>query len=83
MDAEQFAQQHPSILFLGCHIVKIHRDGIRDLIKQTSKCDGSATISVRSWLKPIGLAFDQVGQPNIIQVVTNTITVNLRFEVAR
>ena len=60
-----------------------HRDGIRDLIKQTSQCDGSATISVRLWLKEIGLAFDQVGQPNIIQVVTNTITGNLRFEVAR
>ena len=60
-----------------------HRDRIGDLIRQTSTCDGSSTPNVRFWIKEIGLAYDDVGQANIIQIVTNTITGNLRFEVAR
>ena len=85
MDPEQFAQyiNNAATQEQNRRVLQSHRDVIRDLIKQTSQCDGSATISVRLWLKEIGLAFDQVGQPNIIQVVTNTITGNLRFEVAR
>ena len=85
MDPEQFAQylNNVTIQEQNRRALQTHRDGIRYLIRQTSQCDGSATISVRLWLKEIGLAFDQVGQPNIIQIVTNTITGNLRFEVAR
>ena len=60
-----------------------HRDRIRDLIRQTSTCDGSNTPNVRLWIKEIGLAYDDVGQAHIIQIVNNTITGNLRFEVAR
>ncbi len=60
-----------------------HRDRIRDLIRQTSTCDGSKTPNVRLWIEEIGLAYDDVGQAHIIQIVTNTITGNLRFEVAR
>ena len=59
-----------------------HRDRIRDLIRQTSTCDGSKTPNVRLWIEEIGLAYDDVGQAHIIQIVTNTITGNLRFEVA-
>ena len=85
MDPEQFAQYLNNVATQeqNRRVLLTHRDGIRDLIKQTSQCDGSATITVRLWLKEIWLAFDQVGQPNIIQVVTNTITGNVRFEVAR
>ena len=74
MDLEQFAQYLNNVATQeqNRRVLLTHRDGIRDLIKQTSQCDGSATISVRLWQKEIGLAFDQVGQPNIIQVVTNT-----------
>ena len=60
-----------------------HRDRIRDLIRQTSTCDWSKTPNVRLWIEEIGLAYDDVGQAHIIQIVTNTITGNLRFEVAR
>ena len=60
-----------------------HRDRIRDLIRQTSTCEGSKTPNVRLWIEEIGLAYDDVGQAHIIQIVTNTITGNLRFGVAR
>ena len=85
MDADQFAQfvNNTSTQEQSRRAIQSHRDTIRDLIRQTSQCDGSSTLSVRLWLKEIGLAFDQVGQLNIIQIVANTITGNLRFEVAR
>ena len=64
-----------------------HRDRIHDLIRQTSNCDGSKTPNVRLWINEIGLAYDDVGQANIIKIVTNIIynrpTGNLGFEVAR
>ena len=59
-----------------------HRDRIRDLIRQTSTCDGSITPNVGLWIEEIGLAYDDVGQAHVIQIVTNTITGNLRFGVA-
>ena len=59
-----------------------HRDRIRDLIRQTSTCEGSKTPNVRLWIEEIGLAYDDVGQAHIIQIVTKTITGNLRFGVA-
>ena len=85
MNPEQFAQYLNNVATQeqNRRVLQTHRDVIHDLIKQTSQCDVSVTISVRLWLKETGLAFDQVGQPNIIQVVTNTITGNLRFTVAR
>ena len=85
MDANQFAQfvDNTTNQEQSRRTFQTHRDTIRDLIRQTSQCDGSSTLSVRLWLKEIGLAFDQVGQPNVIQIVANTITGNLRFEVAR
>ena len=63
--------------------IQSHRDKIRDLIRQTSTCDGSNTPNVRLWIKEIGLAYDEVGQTHIIQIIAHTITGNLRFEVAR
>ena len=59
-----------------------HIDRIRDLIRQTSTCDGSITPNVGLWIEEIGLAYDDVGQAHVIQIVTNTITGNLLFEVA-
>ena len=57
------------------------RDSIRDLIKQTSICDGTNTSAVRTWIKEINLADNQVGDAYIIQIITNTISSSLRFEI--
>ena len=62
---------------------QISRDGIRDLIKQTAVCDGTNTAMVRLWIKEINLAYNQVGDANIIQIVTNTVASSLRFEIER
>ena len=62
---------------------QISRDGIRDLIKQTAVCDGTNTAMVRLWIKEINLAYNQVGEANIIQIVTNTVASSLRFEIER
>ena len=63
--------------------IQEHRDLLKTLITQTSRCDGSSTLAVRLWLREIELAFNQVGQQNIIQVVTNTVIDNFRFETER
>ena len=63
--------------------IQDHRDLLKTLITQTSRCDGSSTPAVRLWLREIELAFNQVGQQNIIQVVTNTVIDNFRFETER
>ena len=60
--------------------IQDHRDIVKTLITQTSRCDRSSTPAVRLWLREIELAFNQVGQQNIIQVVTNTVIDNFRFE---
>ena len=63
--------------------VQIKRDTLRDLIRQTSVCDGTNTAAVRLWIHEITLAFKHVGTQYIIQIVTNTVSSHLRFEVER
>ena len=63
--------------------VQINRDTLRDLIRQTSVCDGTNTAAVRLCIREITLEFKHVGTQYIIQIVTNTVSSHLRFEVER
>ena len=63
--------------------LQTQRDVINSLVTQTTKCDGSSTPTVRLWIKEIELAFNQVGQPHIIQIVTRCVSHNFRFETER
>ena len=57
-------------------------DGITNkILKQTSFSDGSSTISTRMWIDDIDLAFNQVGEQTIINIITSSITGSLRKEV--
>ena len=82
MDQDQFnlliggmAQQE-----VNRRAVQDHRDIIKTLIYQTSRCDGSSTPAVRLWIREIELAFNQVGQQNIIQIVAKTVIDNFRSQ---
>ena len=63
--------------------IQNNRDGMRDLIRQTNVCDGEDTQAVRMWVHEIELAYNQIGDVNIVQVVTNSISGTLRFEIER
>ena len=45
------------------------REQVRDVIRQTTTCDGSTTQSVRLWIREVGLAYNQLGARNIIGVI--------------
>lgn len=59
------------------------REQVRDLVKQTTCCDGSTTTAVRNWIREVNLAFDQLGQGHITEVAAKTVTGPLRFELER
>ena len=56
---------------------------VQDLVRQTTMCDGSSTTNVRNWVREIQLAFNQVGNGGIVEVITKTVTRALRFETER
>ena len=62
---------------------KDQKELVSTLVKQTTKCDGATSTSVRNWIKEIDLARARVGDQGIIEVVTSTITGPLRFETER
>ena len=57
--------------------VQINRD------TSVGLCDSTNTAAVRLWIREITLAFKHVGTQYIIQIVTNTVSSHLRFEVER
>ena len=85
MDADQFqtlvhgVAQHD----VQRRAIQSQRDIINSLVTQTTKCDGSSTPTVRLWVKEIELAYNQVGQPHIIEIVTRCVSHNFRFETER
>ncbi len=54
---------------------------VRNLIDQTTKCDGASVGAVRRWIKDIQIAFEQVDQPFIVRIVTSTVSGTLRYEI--
>ena len=85
MNEDQLQHLVQAILQQGAHRqqTQISRDSIRDLIKQTSVCGGTRTSAVRTWINEINLADNQVGDAYVIQIITNTISSSLRFEIER
>ena len=51
------------------------------LLKQTAFCDGSSDVATRQWIDDINLAFQRVGQPYIVDIVSSSVTGYLRKEV--
>ena len=51
------------------------------LLKQTAFCDGSSDVATRQWIDDINLAFQRVGQPYIVDIVSSSVTGSLRKEV--
>ena len=51
------------------------------LLKQTAFCDGSSDVATRGWIDDITLAFQMVGQPYIVNIVSLSVTGSLRKEV--
>jgi len=45
-----------------------NRETICDLIRQTQTCYGSSTVAVRTWIREIILAYNQVDNASIIEV---------------
>ena len=85
MDPGQFQQFTQGLAQQeGARIVTQNRRAlIKDLVRQTSPCDGTPTSAVRNWIREIGLALNQVGDGSIIEVVSKTVTGPLRFEIER
>ena len=86
MDAEQFAQQIANGLALHEGNRRIHQERqekIKDLIHQTSKCDGSNPTAVRNWMTEVQLTFNQVGEHGIIEIASKTVTGPFRFKLER
>ena len=59
------------------------RELVRDLVHKTQTCDGSSTGAVRTWMREVTLAFNQVGAVLIIQVASRTVAGPLRYELER
>ena len=59
------------------------RESIRDLIRQTQPCDGSSTLAVRTWIREITLAYNQVGNNAIIEMASKTVSGPFRFKLER
>jgi hypothetical protein len=86
MDAGQLAQHVVGGLAHQEAERRVHeltREQVRNLVRQTVKCDGSSTASVRAWIREVSLAFNQVGQNQIIEIVSQTVTGPFRFELER
>ena len=60
-----------------------NRETIKDLIKQTTTCDGSTQTLVRNWLREVTLALDQVGAGHVIEIASKTVSGPLRYEIER
>ena len=75
MNDEQLQTLLQGILQQGIR-QQIHnnRNGMRDLIRQTNVCDGEDAQAVRMWVHEIELAYNQIGDVNIVQVITNSIS---------
>ncbi len=59
------------------------RNNIRDVIQRTTLCDGSRSTEVRTWIKDLDMAFQEVGQASIYQIIQATVRGSLRYEVVR
>ena len=59
------------------------REKVKNLIHQTTPCDGSSTANVRMWIREVTLAASQVGEQSVIEIATRTITGPFRFEAER
>ena len=59
------------------------RECFRDLIRQTQPCDGSSTLAVRTWIRKVTLAYNQVGNNSIIEIASKTVSGPFRFELER
>lgn len=53
------------------------------LLRQTVTCDGKNSGTVREWLRELQLAFNQVGQGDIVEVVRDTARGGLRQDIER
>ena len=56
---------------------------VRYLVHQTQTCDGSSTAAVRTWIREVTLAYDQVGAALVIQVASRSVAGPLRYELER
>ena len=52
-------------------------------IKQTDRCDGTSTASIRKWLNDMDMAIPVVGAQGIVAVISHTVGGPLRAEVER
>ena len=59
------------------------RELVKDLIKQTATCDGTTTGGVRTWMREVTLALNQVGPAFIIHVASRSCAGPLRYELER
>ena len=59
------------------------RELVKDLIKQTGTCDGTTTSGVRTWMREVTLALNQVGPAFIIHVASRSCAGPLRYELER
>ena len=59
------------------------REQLRDLVLQTTKCDGPVTSGLRLWIKEVTLAFNLLGAAGLVDIVTKSVTGPLRFEIER
>ena len=63
--------------------VQSTREEVKDLIRQTTTCDGTTTASVRLWIREVTLAYNRLGANHVIEITTKTVTGPLRFQVER
>ncbi len=54
---------------------------VRELVKQTTRCEGVPMAAVRRWMRDIEIAMTQVGQGFIVRIITGTISGSLRDEI--
>lgn len=85
MDQQQFQQLTAGLAQqeVDRRTTQHRREKTRDLVQQTTKCDGSTTSAVRMWIKEVSLAFNLVGAAGLVEIVTKTISGPLRFEIER
>ena len=53
--------------------VQSTREEVKDLIRQTTTCDGTTTASVRLWIREVTLAYNRLGANHVIEISRATI----------
>ena len=65
----------------GHRAVRQNKHHVEVLVKQTPPCDGTTNAAVREWMRNIDLTETQIAAPQVIEIVSQTVTGPLRREI--